>query len=524
MKCNQIVVSLGVLAVSAIPVFADNPHFEVSKSVAHAVSIPLRDMKPSKPELGPAREKFEPKRINKVDGLRPDQIDPLAPQPSAAIAPAAGTLATYEGVGTGLPTSVVNAAPPDTNGAIGGPLDSTGTHSTQYVQWVNEQYAVFSATTGAVLKGPLNGNTIFSALGGPCATNNDGDPVVQWDKVNKRWILTQFSVKTTPYMQCVAVSQTNDALGVYNLYAFSYGSQFNDYGKMGVWNGDYSMTYNMFTNGQTFAGGYLAVFDGAAMRRGDSTARQLTYNFGTTYGGLLPADSDDITAPLGGSYVAGFGTNVVQIWRTSVNWTTPSLTVTGPTNLAVTAFSTACGGGTCIPQSGTTQQLDSLADRLMNRLAYRSGTLLLVHSVKVGTSRKSPYTGVRWCKVTDTAGTLAVAAQGTVAPDTDYRWMGSGAIDKVGNVVIGYSVSSATTFPSIKYSVVAGPDASPGESAFFSGAGSQLRSLARWGDYASMSVDPANGCEMFFTTEYLGASGTFNWSTRWGKVRMPSCN
>src|SRR4029078_9454979 len=111
-------------------------------------------------------------------------------------------------------------------------------------------FAVFDKATGALLLGPLDGNTIWDGFTGPganCATNNDGDPIVQYDKAANRWILTQFSVSTTPYLQCVAVSQTSDATGPYNRYAFSYGNTaFPDYPKLAVWPDAYYISFNIF--------------------------------------------------------------------------------------------------------------------------------------------------------------------------------------------------------------------------------------------------------------------------------------
>src|SRR5205814_3151700 len=121
--------------------------------------------------------------------------------------------------------------------------------------------------TGALVHGPVAGNTLWSGFGGGCETNNDGDPIVQYDKAANRWVFTQFSFSTTPYLQCVAVSTTSDATGSYRRYAFSYGTQFPDYPKLGVWPDAYYVTYNMFT-GSKFAGPRVCAWDRAAMLAG----------------------------------------------------------------------------------------------------------------------------------------------------------------------------------------------------------------------------------------------------------------
>ncbi len=174
---------------------------EVSAAVHHDVSRPLREMAPTSPTAHRLTER--PLRL--VGPVGPDQPDGAV---QSTVGPAIGTIAGvgFAGVGNGDYGFAPNAAPPDTNGAVG---------ATQYVQWVNESFAVFSKT-GALLQGPTTGNTVWQGFGGGCETNNDGDPIVKYDRANDRWILSQFSVSTTPYLQCVAVSTTGDATGTYN--------------------------------------------------------------------------------------------------------------------------------------------------------------------------------------------------------------------------------------------------------------------------------------------------------------------
>ena len=523
-----------VVAVAALPIAADPGngnaygHAKVDQSTKNDRSPNLRDMKPVPPEGGPAREKFEPKKVGKNDGLAPGASDPA--QQTAVIQQAPAILGSFEGVGLG--NYAVNAAPPDTNGAIGRQYtDGTGTHQ-WYVQWVNEAFAVFDAQTGNRVYGPANGNTIWQGFGGVCQSRNDGDPIIQYDKIRDRWLFTQFAVGSQPYTQCVAVSTTNDPTGSYNRYSFGYGNQFNDYPKVGVWPDGYYVTYNMFVNGGSFSGGWVCAWDAVKMLAG-LPATQQCFNTGVAHGGMLVSDVDGNTLPPAGepNYVLEFGTNNLNFWKFHVDWVNPAnTTLTGPTSLPVAAFSMACGGGTCIPQSGTSQQLDSLGDRLMYRLAYRNfGTyaaMVVNHSVKLGTNKKNQSTGVRWYELRVNGGNVSVFQQSTWAPDSAFRWMGSAAMDKVGNIVLGYSKSSSSMFPSIFYTMRNASDpinTMQPEASIFGGTGSQLRTLARWGDYSSLSVDPTDDCTMYFTTEYLAGSGTFNWHTRVGKLKAGNC-
>jgi len=183
-------------------------------------------------------------------------------------------------------------------------------------------------------------------------------------------------------------------------------------------------------------------------------------------------------------------------------------------------------------QPSTQNKLESLGDRLMYRLAYRKfadghEALVTNHSVKVGTQRKNPYTGIRWYELRGLSGTPTVHQQGTFTNgDTSFRWMGSGAMDKQGNVAIGYSVSSGSVRPSIRFTGRAASDplgTMGAETSLLTGAGSQTGSLHRWGDYSSISVDPDDDCTFWFTTEYLKTTGSFNWSTRVGSFRLNNC-
>ena len=285
-------------------------------------------------------------------------------------------------------------------------------------------------------------------------SNNDGDPIVQHDQLADRWIFTQFAVDATPYLQCVAVSTSSDALGTYNRYSFSYGTDFPDYPKLGVWPDAYYVTHNMFANGAAFEGVRTCAWDRQAMIDG-TPAQQVCFQLAPAPtgpgGSILPADLDGTTLPPPGSpnYQLNLGASSLNILKFHVDFADPaSSNISAPTKLAVAAFSTACNGGTCIPQPGTRQRLDSLGDRPMYRLAYRNlngvQTLVVDHSITAGLR-----TGVRWYELRVNGASTTVFQSGTFSPDSKYRWMGSIAMDRVGNIGLGYSVSSSTTFPSI---------------------------------------------------------------------------
>jgi Bacterial Ig-like domain (group 2) len=484
---------------------------EVSPATQHDESPPLSEISPKAEQPGP-REKHHHKFPLAPGTGAPDPV--LQSTSGPAVATTAGL--NFAGVGDGDYGFVPNAAPPDPNGAVG---------ATQYVQWVNESFAVFDKQTGALVLGPIAGNTLWSGFGGGCETNNDGDPIVAYDKAANRWVLTQFSVSTKPFLQCVAVSTSSDATGTYYRYAFSQ-PNFNDYPKVGVWPDGYYLSFNMFS-GNNFAGGRACAFDRSAMLAG-VPATQICFQLSPSFGGLLPSDLDGAAAPPAGSpnFYLAFGSNSLVLWKFHADFATPAnSTFTGPTTIPVAAFSPACGGGACIPQSGTSERLDSLADRLMHRLAYRNfgdhESLVVNHSVTAGSS-----VGVRWYELRNPNATPTVFQQGTYAPDSNFRWMGSIGMDKAGNIAVGYSVSGSSMHPAIRYTGRAPGDALgtlQAENSLVEGSGSQLSGLNRWGDYSALTIDPGDDCTFFYTNEYLKADGTFNWSTQIASFKFPSC-
>jgi hypothetical protein len=220
---------------------------------------------------------------------------------------------------------------------------------------------------------------------------------VQYDKIANRWILTQFSISTLPYTQCVAVSTTSDATGTYNRYAFSFGdSDLADYPKLSVWPDAYYMSFNLFLDGGSFIGADACALDRNAMLAGNN-AQIICFQQPSSVASLLPSDMDGTIAPAAGepAFFMNFGKNAIQLWKFHVDFTTPAnSTFTGPTVLPVANFTARCFRS-CVAQPGTTQLLDGLGDRPMYRLAYRQ----FPNGVESLTFNHSISTGVRWYEV-----------------------------------------------------------------------------------------------------------------------------
>ena len=523
----------------------------VVRATKHAVAPPLSQMMPMSPRAGNLIALPDDDEVLLGRGPRAaSSLHDAVLQPSAAASafsalasPSSNPGVNILGLGTGLPGFNVSANIPDTNGAVG---------PTQFVQMVNDSFAVFNKSNGSLAYGPALGNTLWQAMGAPCSTNPNLDQIAQFDKMASRWVIMMPQFNSPTYI-CVAVSTTSDAInGGWNLYAFRTPVNnticncrpMTDYPKLAVWSDGYYLSWNEIWNGN-YIGAEACVIDRNNMLTGATAATMQCFsNTGTSYGSMLPADLDGTTPPPTGSpeYFLDFNGNdqSLDLWQFHVNWTTPAnSTFTGPINIPVAAFTEACGEtvvefnyttGDCIPQAGTSVTLDSYGDRLMYRLAYRNfgghQSLVANHTVTTGTNGSQ--TGLRWYELQNTGSGFGLYQQGTYAPDSSYRWMGSIAMDKAGDIALGYSVSSATTSPSIGYTGRVPSDTlgqMESETDVLSSAGVPHGSRTnnfRWADYSSLAIDPTDDCTFWYTTEYMPASGG-NWSTRIASFSFPSC-
>ena len=413
--------------------------------------------------------------------------------------------------------------PPDPNIAVGKTVSGVG----YIVQMVNSQLAVYNKS-GALVSGPVSLDSLWSALGGGCATNNAGDPIVQYDAQADRWLVSQLgSAGTAPYSECIAISETRDPTGAYYLYSYNFGSNLNDYPKFGVWptatNSAYLATYNLFPNaGNTLLGAELCAYDRAAMLSGAVSPTALCFTLAND-ASYLPSDVDGPSPPADGTpaYFLNFESlSSLRLYELSPNFAagTATLTQVNP-DIAVAPFTEACSGAVCIPQPNS-QQLDSLGDRLMYRLAYRvfggdHNAMVVNHSVVAGSS-----VGVRWYELRQpfAGGAFTLYQQGTFAPDSAYRWMGSAAMDGAGNIAVGYSKSSSSVYPSIAFAGRT-PSMAPGslgtETVLVTGKGAQT-TYNRWGDYTALRIDPDDDTTFWYTNEYYTKNSVFlnfNWST-----------
>lgn len=499
-----------------------NSNVIVVASTHNDRSVPLRDMKQLPMTFKPEHEANDnPKLPHKHKDSRDTVVQSGENAPISAAMP--GTQANFDGIP--FPGVACNCAPPDANGEVG---------PTQYVQIVNEGYQVFDKATGASQLGPAGIATLWQGFGGVCQNNGNGDPVVLYDQLADRWIISQFAGVSVPTDECIAVSTSGDATGSYFRYAFHLGSNFFDYPHLGVWPDAYYMSMNVFNStGTAFLGPQPFAFDRAKMLLGQpATFISTGVTGGSSEDVYLPADLDGSTPPPAGApatFVEFPGGGAYKTWHFHVDFATPansSFTLFG--SPAAAGFTQLCPTTrSCVPQAGTTSRLDAIADRLMFRLAYRN---FGDHESVVGnfTVSSGSVAGIRWFELRNvTNGPLTNFQESTYQPDSTWRWMGSAAMDQQGNIAVGYSASSGTINPQIRYAGRLATDPvgilAQGEGTLFAGTGSQTGTSSRWGDYSDITVDPVDNCTFWYTTEYYSTTTSFNWRTRIGSFKFASC-
>jgi len=472
----------------------------------------------------------------------------------------------FDGLGEGFtgPHGVVPLRNPSDN--------SLAVGRAHVVQTVNSQWAVFRKD-GTPVYGPLPTNAVFRGFGGPCETMLSGDAVVRYDQLADRWLLvlpifrrvpaghtatgsrtaqlvipapvTDHTPRAMPpragpdtvtggYVMCYAVSATSNPLGVWHRYEFSR-PLFPDYPRPAVWPDGY---YVPTSTGDEVIEKHVCVAERARMLRGEA-ARELCrivpdVNFLNTSDldgrSLPPAGAPNLVLAAGGSQLRGVvDSDELQLWRFAVNWRdTSRTTFTGPERIAVAPYRYLCGGQltNCVPQPGVERRLDAQGDKLMPRLVYRQfgarGSLVATHSINTSNGAG----GVRWYELrVDGRGAVTLFQQGTLAFDGLYRWLPSAAMDRLGNIGVGYSVGDAFTFAGQRFAGRSPrhPKGTLGyrEVTLAAGGASQTTTL-RWEDYTQTAVDPVDDCTIWYVGDYLRAGAT-QYSTRIGAFRMPGC-
>jgi Purple acid Phosphatase, N-terminal domain len=411
--------------------------------------------------------------------------------------------------------------PPDTNGDVG---------STYFVQTVNTSIGIYNKSTGAL----VSATTFDSFFGGsaPCTADNNGDPIVLYDQYAQRWFILDFAWSGTNNgsYYSVAVSKTSNPTGDWWQYCLQADSSLmNDYPKSGIWHDGIYTTANMFNfTTSAFQHSKVWVFKKPDIYNGTLTVQSLTDSSYEAWS-ILPSNAKGSSAPTGPNYMYAMDADeygspsidAIYSWKLAVDWNNSNNTTwTGPSTMTTAAFGLTASR---IPQSGTSTQLDSLYGRLMYPANYRKvgsqESVYVCHVAEYNSTRQ-----MRWYEIRINSGNSSIYQQGTFAPDSTHRWMGSIAGDKNGNIAMGYSASSSSIKPAIRYAGRLSTDPlnqlSQGEATMIQGNGYQT-SYTRWGDYSSMTIDPDDDETFWYTQEYYASNGT-NWQTRIGSFKMTS--
>lgn len=497
----------------------------------------------------------KPSQANMSEFMRSLRTRNVQTSPSGTPAPstilAANGLALFDG-GTGIP--------PDTNG------DVSPTH---FIQWINTSWAVFNKTTGARVSGPTAGNSFFAGFGGKCQTTNSGDPLAIWDDRAERWVMSQFTTGANS-SQCFAISTTSDPLGTYYRYEFAWPTSpvqvFGDYPHIGVWTDEsgrqnaYTMVTHEFNNATSaFLGAAYIAVERDKMLAGAPAAQVGIVRFpGIDAYGAEPVHLDGTLHAKPGSCAPFIhfdaATSEYLFWDMCINWSTPASTTLSNTPQRIASRTPFVPNYTAVPQLGSSVPLDAFGTHIMYRAAARvfpagSPTRLSL-VVNHGVLGPNDQGGIRWthfdlAQVNQRFDTIfydgyqaaanaplqrAIVDEGVYTPDTNTRWMGGIAIDKGGNIGVGYNVSAAAINPRLMINgrTLNDPDSTLRDEQPCTPAttGSQTGSFSgrgRWGDYTSMSVDPTDDCTFWFTGEFYPTTSTNQWSTRICSFKFSEC-
>jgi hypothetical protein len=492
---------------------------------------------------------------------------------------AAKLVASFDGLGVGFigPQGSANLRNPSDNSLAVGP--------DHILQSVNSMMAIFTKkgkrfdSSGVVLYGPVRTSNVFRGFGGPCEKMNNGDAVIRYDQLADRWLIvmptfrkaalrndsttvklpqpgaavtlyqpqplppdtsTRRPGQTRPrdttgsYCMCYAVSTSSDPLGSYYRYEFKR-ELFPDYPRPTVWPDGY---YTTTSTGDDVIERHAYVVDRNKMLRGEHATEQsfilkdVNFIINADLDGkeLPPSGAPNIMMATGGTQLKNIvGDDGIYVWKYHVDWQDPSKTrLEGPVKIEVAPYKYLAGGQLtkAVPQPGTEQRLDAQGDKIMARLVYRRigdrQSIVAVHSVNTDAGGG----GVRWYefRINET-GDVNLFQQGTYAPEGNYRWMASPAMDKKGNIGIGYSFGGRNDFPGQRFAGRLSKDKKGvltlKETILISGEAAQTTTL-RWEDYTQTAVDPADDCTIWYVGDYLKKDAK-SYSTRIGAFRMKGC-
>jgi hypothetical protein len=336
-----------------------------------------------------------------------------------------------------------------------------------------------------------------------------------------------------PYSMCYAISTSDDPVGAYYRYEFLR-PLFPDYPRPAIWRDGY---YVPTSTGDEVIQKHACVVERDKMIKGLPAREQCVIIDGAHF--LNNADVDGTALPPRGApnvMMASGGTQLKKVleddgiyaWKFFADWNDPAkTTVTGPDKIAVAPYHYLCDGQLthCVPHPGTDRRLDAQGDKIMARLVYRRignrESIVAVHSVNTSSGGG----GVRWYEfVVDPQRNVRLHQQGTYAPDGLFRWMASPAIDRFGNIAIGYSFGGPPHFAGQRFTARQASDP-PGTMTLREAVlveGQDVQAAMRWQDYTQTAIDPDDDCTIWYVGDYI-RKGAALYSSRIGAFKLPGC-
>ena len=574
--------SVTIAVFSACTIYAQNDKVLTSiekpnKSTKYDISPELSSLLSAAVEENLLNRKPEPGTVTKqVAHLH---SSPSIEQTAFGNKPAAKLVASFDGLGVGFkgPQGTATLRNPSDNSLAVGP--------DHILQSVNSMMAIFTKkgkrfdSTGGVLYGPVRTNNVFRGFGGACEKVNSGDAVIRYDQLANRWLIviptfrkaalrndsnivklpqpgeavTLYQPEPNPpdtstrrpgqnrtrdttgsYCMCYAISTSSDPLGSYYRYEFKR-DLFPDYPRPAVWPDGY---YTTTSTSDDFIERHAYVVDRNKMLKGEDATEQsfilkaVNFIINADLDGkeLPPPGAPNIMMATGGTQLKNIiGDDGIYVWKYHVDWEDPSKTkLEGPVKIDVAPYQYLGGGQLtkAVPQPGTEQKLDAQGDKIMARLLYRRigdrQSIVAVHSVKTNAGGG----GVRWYEFRiNNTGDVNLFQQGTYAPEGNYRWIASPAMDKKGNIGIGYSFGGPNDFPGQRFAGRLSKHKlgllTLKETVLINGEAPQTTTL-RWEDYTQTAVDPVDDCTIWYVGDYLKKDAQ-GYSTRIGAFRMKGC-
>jgi len=499
----------------------------VKKSVFYGKSKPIREMDVVLPGEHPEKQQvirnfFPGKEEIKYNK---NESSPTKPniQKHQGVKRSRGPLLNFEGI-----DNVNGGFPADPNGDVS---------EDYYMQTVNNSFAVWDKS-GNLLYGPVDNKSLWAALPGPWHSIKWSDPVFKYDYLADRWVISSMSWSRDNelYYEMVAVSETNDPLGTYNCYVFQF-DYINDYPKLSVWHDGYYITYNMWenTNPPSYSYSLVTVVDRDAMLSGDSVITLIEFQIpdpdvrffpmaADLRGDNIPDDSPCYIATIGNPDDSDPWYLSLDIYEFTTDWNVPANSgFTQISQFDIGDIEPIVDFGPGAPQPINEKNVVTIPLYMMYPVTYRmfDDHESMVCCLTIW-DRNTHY--LKWFELRKDSGDWNVYQEGNYSPDNSHRYQPSISINGNGDIAMGYTVSDEETFPSIRMTGRRANDMlgvmTYQELELFTGLNyintyQTSFDQNRWGDYASMMVDPSNDTTFWFTNMYpKSQTSVGNWGTR----------